>query len=404
MKILLSSYACDPSKGSEPGNGFNWANELSKLGLEVFCFTQAEGEAAIKANVKSNSNLKFIYVKMPKWLNKLYYRSQAGMYFHYLLWQWKASQVALKLHKSQKFDLVHHVTWGSIQLGSFMYRLKIPFIFGPSGGGQMAPESLKKYFGGHWVGEERRLKVSNMLVKYNPACYNMLKGAQTILVSNKETLNLAQSLGARSVFFTFDAALPSSFFPSEFPERTYDSGLKLLWVGRLMPRKGLPMVLNVMKKLETYKDISLTIVGDGEMKESILKQIEDLELGEKVDYKGTVPFKEVKEVYKEHDVFFFTSLRDSCPAQLIEALSFGLPVVTLDLHGQSIIVNDKIGIKCSIDDPEDIELELSKAILQLYNDKTLVRKMSLAAYNFGKKQNWERKVASIVGEYYSQPL
>jgi glycosyltransferase involved in cell wall biosynthesis len=63
------------------------------------------------------------------------------------------------------------------------------------------------------------------------------------------------------------------------------------------------------------------------------------------------------------DVFIYTSLRDSFPGQILEAQYFSLPVITLDLHGQSIMVNENNGIKCSVNIPDKTIIEIRDAIL-----------------------------------------
>jgi hypothetical protein len=80
------------------------------------------------------------------------------MYLYYILWQWMAYRLAKKLNQSLGFYRAQHVSWGSIQLGSFLYRLDVPFIFGPAGGGQHAPDAFKEYFLEHWSAEEKRKK------------------------------------------------------------------------------------------------------------------------------------------------------------------------------------------------------------------------------------------------------
>jgi hypothetical protein len=128
QKLLLSSFACDPSKGSEPGYGWNWSIGLAKKGWEVHCLTRAIGKIEIE-KMDRPPNLHFHYVELPFYLEKLYKFSTAGMYLYYILWQWLAYKKADKLSRFNDFKIVHHVTWGSFQMGSFMYKLNIPFIW-----------------------------------------------------------------------------------------------------------------------------------------------------------------------------------------------------------------------------------------------------------------------------------
>jgi glycosyltransferase involved in cell wall biosynthesis len=400
MKVLLSAFACDPSKGSEPNYGWSWATGLAAKGHEIHCLTRIEGRSSIEAETKPG-NLYFHYVVLPLGLEKLYYSSTIGMYLYYLLWQIAAFRKAKKLHRSLKFSLAHHVTWGSLQLGSFMHKLNIPFIFGPAGGGQKAPVSFKKYFLNHWSSEEKREKISDYMLKYSPACKKMLAKADTVLVANNETLEMALAAGAKNARLTLDVALPDSFYPEDFiPKKPATASLKLLWVGRFMPRKGILLLLDVMKELKNYPGISLTVVGDGEMRDVFLDTISKYDLKETVTWKGSVSFSEVRSFYASHDAFFFTSLRDSGGVQLIEAMAFGLPVVALNLHGQAIIINDETGIRCACDTPEMAITELTKALLHLYNNPKTVTQMSIAANKFAAGQTWENKITYIVNKYY----
>jgi len=167
-----------------------------------------------------------------------------------------------------------------------------------------------------------------------------------------------------------------------------------------MPRKGLPIVIEVMDQLRNYLGIKLTIVGDGELSPHVRQQVKDLNLEDSISFTGQIPFAQVLEYYKTHDLFILTSLRDSCPAQLIEAMAFNLPIVTLDLHGQGQIVTEQTGIKVPPSDPESVVADLSAAIVSLANDPERYQKMSKAAYEFSREQEWGRKVQDIVSKFY----
>lgn len=399
-KLLLSAFACDPTKGSEPGNGWNWAIGLAQKGFEVHCFTRDTSRSGIESYQKPD-NLHFYYVKLPLGLEKMYSASQPTMYMYYILWQWYAYRAALKLHKQKKFDIAHHVTWGSLQMGSFMYKLNIPFIFGPAGGGQVAPSAFKEYFREHWKAEEKRESVTRLMLKYNPACKKMLQRASAVLVSNNDTLEMAKRNGAQNVSFTLDAALPQSFYPEKTAVKDIENGsLKLLWVGRFMPRKGVLLLLDVMQQLSNYPGITLTIIGDGEMRDVFLNKLAEYNLQDRVFWKGKMPFDSVRQYYASHDVFFYTSLRDSCPAQLIEAMAFGMPVVTLNLHGQALIVDDDRGFRAACETPEEAIKNLKDSILELYSQPALVKSMSKAANDFAEQQKWEKKINNIVDQFY----
>ncbi|MCE6991390.1 glycosyltransferase family 4 protein [Dyadobacter sp. CY323] len=399
-KVLLSAFACDPSQGSEPGYGWNWATGLAGKGYEVHCMTRGEGRENIEAFEKP-ANLHFHYITLPLGLEKMYSFSQASMYLYYMIWQQLALKKGKSLHKKISFDVIHHVTWGSIQMGSFLYKIPVPFIFGPSGGGQFSPVAFKKYFGNSWKVEETRVKVSAFLLKYNPACKEMIRKAAAIWVSNPDTSQLVHNANGTKVFSTMDAALPHSFYPPKFePKLGKANVLRLLWVGRFMPRKGHMLLLDVMENLRDYPGITLTMIGDGEQRELFEESVVQRGLQDAVFSKGKVSFSQVKHFYQQFDAFFFTSLRDSCPAQLVEAMAYGMPVVTLNLHGQAIIVNEKTGFRCACETPEQAIEALTHAILRLYREPGLLTEMSADAHAFALDQTWDQKISKITANSY----
>ena len=144
MKVLLSAYACEPHRGSEEGFGWNWSTHLAKEGHEVWVLTRNWAQAEVEKEMSENPipNLHFAYVDIPD-RYKPAMKGIFGVYAHYFLWQRAVYRYANELVKTTPIDLAHHVTWGSLIGGSWLWKLDVPFIFGPVGGGQVAPEAFK---------------------------------------------------------------------------------------------------------------------------------------------------------------------------------------------------------------------------------------------------------------------
>jgi len=398
-RILLSAFACDPTRGSERSNGWSWAVGLAMKGFDVHCITREVSRSGIGTKTLP-PNLKFTYVRFPLVMERLY-SSDRAKYLYYLLWQWKAYKLALAMHKVNRFDLVHHITFGSLQMGSFMYKFDIPFIFGPAGGGQMAPAAFREFFGTSWSTEETRSKVSRLLIKFNPAFRPMLKKASHVLAANEDTFRVAKSSGGVNVSLVTDVGVPDSFIPLKNIVKTpRDGQLKLLWVGGILPRKGLLLTLELMNELKGYPGITLTVVGDGPMRNECLEKLQAYALEDTVHWEGSVPFSEIGSYYSDHDVFLFTSLRESGGVQLVEAMAYGMPVITLDLHGPGLIVNETRGIKCACDTPDIAIKNLKAAVLELYRDPARVARLSEGSFRFSATQVWSHKIETIVNQFY----
>lgn len=403
-KVLLSAYACVPNLGSEQATGWTYASTLSRNGLEVHCLTLRDGQAVIDPILADGyfPNLIVHYVLLPGWVDRFYSKSLFGMYFHYLYWQWAAYRVARQLDQIHRFDLVHHVTYGSIQLGSFLYKLGKPFIFGPVSGGQQAPKALKRYFGKYWSREWMRDRVSLLLQHLNPGFYESVKRADYLVVTNEDTHALARRLRPTlPIHKCLDVGLNGAFVPRQAIEHQPGGTLRLLWVGRLLPRKALELTLHAFSQVNPHLPITLTVVGGkGEMAELMPGYLERYGLKDRVKWIGHVTYQEVRRYYAESDVFFFTSLRDSGPHQLAEAMAHSLPLVTLDLHGQGEVVTDATGIRVPVTNETEVTAGLARAVEWMYHHPHERLAMGRAAYEFALTQVWDEKIKLFLNELY----
>lgn len=392
---------CRPNRGSEANNGWNWSLEMARAGHQVWCFTIPVGQPEIEEELLKYPGVKinFVYVDSPGWVSILY-RIQSSFpslfnlyyYINYLAWQTKASKVARRMDREVGFDLVHHVTLGSFQMASGMWRLNKPFVFGPVGGGNFPPLAFKKYFAEGWRNERTRMLISRVLLLLNRNTRRTARKASLVLVTNKDTDRMARRIGATNLDYFLDAGLPNSFFPEVRPARKHDGVLKILWVGRIQPRKGLPLVLEALSKVRKDLPFKLTILGDGRLGYRIRPLIESLGLNDKVDWRGQVPWEEVRKAYIDHNVFMFCSLRDSFGAQFLEAMASGMPIITLNHQGAGDCIPDGASLKVPVTTPEETTEKLASAVEYVYDHPETLDTMGACGYEFAKDQTWERRV------------
>jgi glycosyltransferase involved in cell wall biosynthesis len=404
-KVLLSVYACEPDRGSEEGTGWQYATLLPGHGFKVHCLTQVKFRHAIERAVKPGPDqLTFHYIRVPRWVDRAY-GTVLGIYVHYLYWQWAAYRAARRLDREVNFDLVHHATYGSAQLGSFLYKLGKPFIFGPVGGGQRAPWAFRHYFGKYWSRERIRDCVSVFLQHFHPGFRNSVKRADRGAVTNFDTFNLVRALRPhRPIEYFFDSGLSASFLPDQPVTHPPAGTLKLLWVGRLLPRKGLELSLHALSKVDHDRPVTLTIVGgEGEMRDLVPGYLAKYGLTGRVNWVGQVPYSQVMDYYRTSDVFLITSLRDSGPMQLVEAMAYSLPVITLLLHGQREIVSDDTGIRVPITTPEQVTDQLARAIEWMSAHPDARLEMGRKARERAQKYAWPARVRYVVEHWYGQP-
>ncbi|CAM4099219.1 glycosyltransferase family 4 protein [Zobellia roscoffensis] len=407
-KILLSAYACSPHKGSEWSVGWSWAAGLAKKGFEVWCLTNNEDIEdceAEKQKLKCD-NLHFVPVELALGLDeKLSDNSSKTIYLHYYFWKRKASKVAKKLHEQHEFDIAQHVSYGSFQQGSPLYKLEgCKIIFGPVGGGQMALPIFKPYFGASWRTEIIRKYVSKYLMKFNTSLNETLKRADLVFTVNQETeelLKTSKYYKEGSDFPISDSALPKQFEANVFKEREAKDHLRLLWIGRFLPRRGLELSFKALSYLPKDVPYRLTIVGDGEQKIFIKEWMQKYELdASRITLLGWVPYAEIHQQYENADVMLFCPLRDTAGLQATEAMAFGLPVITLNISGMRTIVPQNCGIKINPTTTEGTAQDMTKAIERMYREPDFRVKAAKEAYNTAMQNTWDKKIEEVSSRFY----
>ncbi len=397
---MLSAYACEPHRGSEEGFGWNWATHLAKEGHEVWVATRTWAKDIVEKEMRDNPlpNLHFAFVDIPKQY-KPAMKGIFGVYAHYFLWQRAAYRYARTLLSEQEIDLAHHVTWGSLIGGSLLWKLDVPFVFGPVGGGQVAPAAFKQYFPTRWRQESARTFITEKFLPSLPATRKMLKHTALLLATNSDTLNIANKMGARKTALFLDTGLPDHYF-AEAPKTGFTQNkMNILWVGRLLERKAIKLSLEVVAKLDF--PFKMTILGDGPEDRFVNGWIEDMGLADRVEWKGRVPWDEVQTAYEANEVFLFTSLRDSFGSQLLEAMSNGLAIVTLDHQGAHDFVPEEAGIRVPVTNPEETADRLADALTLLHENQEKLLLMSKSGLGFARQNNWTIKAAEMTKMYHA---
>ncbi len=368
-------------------------------------FTHTQFRADIDAEMVRNPrpSLHIVYVDVESRLDSWEpAKSEKGIRLHYRLWQKSALDHVRQLHGQAPFDLVHHVSWGSLQQPPLLWKLKIPFVWGPIGGGQTWPGGFGAY-GGDKLAERAR----NMLVRlsrFNPSVVRSVKSADLIFTTNLETDQLVKRLGGRRVELYFDNGIAEELLETTVPPPTGTAvgGLKMIWGGRCEPRKGLPLALEAMAKIDN-PEVCLTVAGDGPSKPDWQAMAERLGLGRRVRFLGKVPRAELLEMFRASDAFLFTSLRDSTGSIVLEALAKGLPIITLGHQGIGCLVTNKTGIKVPVTTPMDTINGLASAMQRLAADPLERRRMAQAALELAGTHVWHRR-ADRMNAWYKEVL
>jgi glycosyltransferase involved in cell wall biosynthesis len=397
MKVLMSAYACCPGRGSEPCAGWNWALQMARW-HEVWVITRPSNREPIEAELmrEPQPSLHFSYVDVPgqakRWWGLGYLFGWAGYY----LWQYLAFRKARKLHAEVRFDLVHHTTYGTWRVPSFLWKLGAPFVWGSVGGGQLVPSGFHRTLGFWGVLKELVRNTLQWALSKDPFLLAMRREAAAVLVNNRETATLLANLpGCRTVLMPF--AGTTSIQDGARGRESPPARLHLLWAGRLVPWKGLTLMLEALRCIAWRSsdiEVQFHVAGQGPDLSRLERIAKVLGLSHIVKFEGWMTQEALMACYREADVFIFTSLRESFGMVVVDAMAAGLPIICLDHGGPSLIANQECAIMIEPRSEAYVIEKLAEAIKTLACDPELRRRMGEAGRRRAEREfSW-----NILGE------
>jgi glycosyltransferase involved in cell wall biosynthesis len=392
MRVLLSAFACRPGHGSEPGTGWHWAGALSDLGHEVTVLTVPDHKEEILARCPPGVSFRFI--GMPR---SPVPRS-AGLFWAYDAYgRWQGAAAREVQAQARHYDVAHHVTYGGLHMGSMLWRLPVPLVYGPVGGGQTAPGSYWRYFGREWPSELLRTAFAGPLLQLNNRCRQTIRHSAVALVNNSATAAACRRLGGADIRYMLADGLACDWIAGPRPQ---PAGIPVvLWVGRLLPRKAPDLAVQAFAGLRRSMPARLVIAGDGPLREQVRATIQRLGLSGDVQMLGRIPREEIRSLYDSASVLLFTSLRESFGAPFIEALGRGLPAVALDLAGIADADVGPAALKVPLPPrPADLPGRLASALHAILTDREWESR-SAAGVKWAADWTWPVKAAAATQIY-----
>lgn len=402
MKVLVSAYACEPEKGSEPGVGWNWARQIGRY-HQVWVLTRSNNREPIELALEQEplANVHFVYFDLPRWM-RFWKKKRRGARAYYYIWQIGAYFVAQRLHRQIGFDLVHHVTFVNYWMPSFLALLPVPFVWGPVGGGDSAPRSFFSSFGMRGKIYEILRDLARSFGHLDPFVRLTARRAAVVLSATPATEKRLRALGCRKIFSFPEPGLPGDEIRrlSSIPPRR-GNPFRVASIGNLLHFRGFALGLKAFAQFHSKCPASeYWIIGAGPERRRLECLARELGVAERVTFRGYLPRAVVLEKLTDCDVLLHPSLHESGSWVCLEAMAAGRPVICLDLGGPAVRVTEETGIKAPAISPEQVVRDLATALGQLANNPELRARLGQAAYRRVEEHfNWEKRSEILMGMY-----
>ena len=401
MNYLISAYSVNPYKGSEDSIGWNWVLQYEKNykeGDRIILLTKKFNEKDTRRGLKEFNiqHVELVIVDVPDALNWFREKHSAFHHMYYILWQhWAWLWVK---HSGIRFDVIHHVTMNDYRIPSELYKAKgAKVIWGPMGGAQVTPRPLKVYEKNQLVASFREFV--NKSCSWNPFYKKALRSYYKIYCINNETQKQISRIVGKDVPLMPELALRDEY--KNLPIRKGKNDiLKIVFVGRLIGKKGIAFLVDALSLMPTDMDWELLIFGDGDDRALIEKQIADSGIGKNVKLMGNRPLNQIAEAYQQADVFVLPSLRETSGNVLLEAMAYAVPIVAFDTSFCRLLKEVDCGVFINTEQALDnIKEDYCKAIVTLGQDKELAKQMGLNGYKYvNSKLTWDEKYRIIVND------
>jgi len=372
MRILLLNYEFPPLGGGAGNATYHLLKELiNKNGLEIDLVTSSSG-VFHKKSLSKNITGHFLDI------------NKKGENFHHqsikelLLYSLKAFFYSRNLLKQKNYDLIH--AFFGIPCGLIALLLNKPYIV--SLRGSDVPYFNQRFY---WTDRLFIKRLSRLVWKKSEAVIANSQGLKELALktSPNQKIKIIPN-GADTVFFR----------PGKSKKQN-----AILFVGRLIHRKGVDLLIKAFSKLpQSFKrKYQLWVAGDGPQKEKLQQLAAELKVEKNIKIMGRKNKQEVKKMFQQAKLFVLPSYNEGMSNALLQALASGLPVIFTNTGGSTELVDKSNGITINKGSIE----ELVTAMEQILGSEDRQKSMGIASRQRSEKMSWKKVAQSYQKIYQS---
>ncbi|HSX25301.1 MAG TPA: glycosyltransferase family 4 protein [Candidatus Andersenbacteria bacterium] len=255
------------------------------------------------------------------------------------------------------------------------------------------------YFGGSDIPNANPSRFARIYPFITPLLKAIWRRASFRSVCSEELRELAKASDPQSDFLSIPNGVETErFVPIGRPE---NPKVKILFIGRLIPRKGFHRVVRALPKVREMAKIpfEIEVVGTGLYREELDMLAEELGVSDLIRYVGMVPYDQLEKSYQYADIFVLTSLSEGMPSVILEAMGCGLPIIASNVGGNNEIVHEGQNGYLITGDAVDI---LAEKLSILINDKELRTQMGNKSREYALQYDWKNimdKYNDLIEQY-----
>lgn len=328
------------------------------------------------------------------WTTYAAFTAIAYPFFERAVWR----QFGQRLREGE-FDVVHRVhplsPMTSSSLAPKLEKIGVPFVLGPLNGGVAWPKEFAylRAKEKEWMGRFRDIP------KHLPGYHRTRRSASAIIMAARSAWNEMPEQYHKKCVFLPENAIDSNRFP-HVSRQSHEGPLRVSFVGRLVPLKGVDMLVEAAAPLVRQGLVDLNIIGDGPERLALqaLAQKEGVAHGVHLD--GWVEHEKLSGILSQGDVFAFPSIREFGGGVVLEAMALGLVPIVVDWGGPPELVPGSCGFVVPMGTRASIVEQYRTLLERLARDRSCLAELSRHAEQHVRHFfTWENKAAQILEIY-----
>ena len=405
-KILVLAYVVSPTRGSEYSQSWNYVTEMSKENNLVVLYAASGNHMGnvdeLEQYIIDNpiSNVRFIPVKPNKIANFLNTLNRNGIfsysfYFAYNIWHRQAYKTAKEILLDESFDLIHFLVPIGYREPGFLWKIDLPYVWGPMGGTQNL--SLKLIKALPLAGKIQlglRAVINYVQLRFNPKIKKVLKRVNVLITATTYDQNNFKNIYKKeSVYLPENGINLKRDLKNN--NKIFSGTIKLIWIGSIDARKALIILLDALKRMKNPNKVQLDIVGDGILKKSLINFSNKNFLSKSITWHNQVKRNKVFELLSRAHLHIITSVTEANTNVIFEAMSAGVPTISLDHCGMHDTICEKCGVKIPINSYEQVVNELAMNLDNFVLHTKEIKKLSNGVVQCAQKYTWEKRRQSF---------
>lgn len=399
MNILINAYACAPNWGSEQGMAWHWITELAKM-HNLYVITEGEWKKEIEeavALLDVKDNIHFYYNPVSDKIRSMCWnQGDWRFYWYYRKWQKKTLTIARQICSEHRIDIIHQLNMIGFREPGYLWNIyDTNYVWGPVGGMEIVPLS---YLSGMPLSKKTKYIVKNMLnhlqIRYSTRVCKAIHRADIVIAATQGTYNSFVKLHHIKPVYMNEAGCTIS---EQHTAHNFNKDqLDILWVGRFLDTKKLDIAIRTIAKVKDLP-VFLHIVGNGSDTENAMYQqmADKMGISNNIKWYGKLANKKVQEMMNQMDLFLFTSVLEGTPHVVLEAITNCLPILCIDTCGQGQLVNESIGWKVPLTNPQQNSTDFAAILRHIIINRDEIKQKSDNCKQRQRELSWENKLVTM---------